>query len=353
MEPIVVFQVISFLALLALVSYLVYSSITATVEQEEEVSKVEEKILHKIDDTSSMRILSGVTIDELGSDGGEYRLSIQNGKLVFYYLDTEKWSIDIPLGGKLLGANRRGQLLVLDENEKEVFKYPEIPPFEEERSVNILIDDNGDLFLMGDEGKKIILKSFESSPEPAPIQSQEPQYSVFLNTDYVGNDIGIGNIGSLESCKKSCDENPQCNAFVIDQKEHKHRCWLKNLPLDAKPSYDVTWSTYYKGTPPTAGQATLPTQIQYEPHDFVQFTGTDTDLAGQPITSTLSGCIEACESDNTCIGFSREKSKSDTENSFCYLKKSYPSPSFENQYWKTFTKPGTVYPTSGAAVKPV
>ncbi len=97
-----------------------------------------------------------------------------------------------------------------------------------------------------------------STPEPAPTQPQEPQYSVFLNTDYAGHDIGIGKIGSLQSCKKSCDENPKCNGFVIDQAENKYQCWLKNIPLTAKPRYNTKWSTYYKGTPPTAGAATAP-----------------------------------------------------------------------------------------------
>lgn len=92
---------------------------------------------------------------------------------------------------------------------------------------------------------------------PAPAESG-PVYAVFLNTDYEGHDIkGIGfppGAQVLDSCKNACDEIAECNAFVVD-KEEKYQCFLKNLPSDAKPTYNKEWKTYYKGTPPTAGAA--------------------------------------------------------------------------------------------------
>jgi len=91
----------------------------------------------------------------------------------------------------------------------------------------------------------------EATPEPVNVQAE--QYSVFVNTDYTGHGVAGGTPGSLDSCKASCDSTPGCNAFVIDQ--GATYCFLKDLPLDATPSYNTNWSTYYKGTPPTAGQA--------------------------------------------------------------------------------------------------
>jgi hypothetical protein len=46
-----------------------------------------------------------------------------------------------------------------------------------------------------------------------------------------------------------------------------------------------------------------------------------------------------------CIGFSRLKQRSDSEAVLCAFSKAYPSPTFNENTWQTFVKPGTSYLT--------
>lgn len=141
-------------------------------------------------------------------------------------------------------------LLVQPEQTEEVSK-----PEEKKEEVSKPEEKKEEVPRQVEQVEKIISESTEQ-PGPVPVSTaQEPQYSVFLNTDYAGHDIQGGVSDSLESCKKSCDDTENCNAFVIGQVEEKNYCFLKDLPVTAIPRYDTNWSTYYKGTPPTAGQA--------------------------------------------------------------------------------------------------
>jgi hypothetical protein len=85
--------------------------------------------------------------------------------------------------------------------------------------------------------------------------------------------------------------------------------------------------------------------VSYQAHDFVQFTRTGTDLPDQPINGTFSDCVKACQSDTSCVGFSRRKLASEASSSECWLKQSLPSPTFNNPTWRTFMKPNRDVPT--------
>jgi hypothetical protein len=88
-------------------------------------------------------------------------------------------------------------------------------------------------------------------------------------------------------------------------------------------------------------------QTSYAPYNFVQYTVLESDLPEQPITGTLQECQNACEKDNACIGFSRSHKSEPNLKSQCWLKKSYPNPSLNDNFYRTYVKPNTNIP-SGA-----
>jgi len=59
----------------------------------------------------------------------------------------------------------------------------------------------------------------------------------------------------------------------------------------------------------------------YDLRDYVQYTGPDTDLPGQPMTGTVSQCQEACTTNRSCLGFSVAKGVPVDQNQQCWLKK--------------------------------
>jgi hypothetical protein len=77
----------------------------------------------------------------------------------------------------------------------------------------------------------------------------------------------------------------------------------------------------------------------YSWKDFYQRSSSsiDVDLPSQPITGALSFCEAACTAAGNCVGFSRSKAVSDTEDKgVCYLKKAFPSTE-TSTVWHTYS----------------
>lgn len=90
----------------------------------------------KVHDVFKIDLYSG-EIAALSSLNSAYRLAINNDKdkLELVFIDAPKKTIstvrsfDLNGKGKTIGSNMKGQLVVLDEAQKEVFSYPTIYPF--------------------------------------------------------------------------------------------------------------------------------------------------------------------------------------------------------------------------------
>ena len=93
-------------------------------------------------------------------------------------------------------------------------------------------------------------------------------------------------------------------------------------------------------------QVTFSDPNTYVYKNYVQLTNTaaGTDLPSQPVPGNLYDCQRFCDNNPSCIGFSRLKSVNDTQNSYCYLKKSVTPTDVtfrrEDVSWGTYIKPG-------------
>lgn len=85
-----------------------------------------------------------------------------------------------------------------------------------------------------------------------------------------------------------------------------------------------------------SGNATIKGEL-YVQKNYVQFTEENTDLSS--MFGTLETCQNACNLDNVCLGFSREKNASDFDsNKICNLKKSLPSKKYNDDIFQSFMK---------------
>lgn len=90
----------------------------------------------------------------------------------------------------------------------------------------------------------------------------------------------------------------------------------------------ITWDA--------SGNTTIKGQL-YAQKDFVQFTTENTDLSS--MLGTLESCQNACNIDNICLGFSRQKEVSDYDaNKICHLKKAMTSKTYNDSSFQTFMK---------------
>lgn len=72
--------------------------------------------------------------------------------------------------------------------------------------------------------------------------------------------------------------------------------------------------------------------------DYVVYTGTGTDLPGNPWLGTLSNAQAKCSTTAGCVGFSRLKSAADTDSGAQNWFKQILSPQTAGQIWQTFVK---------------
>jgi len=166
--------------------------------------------------------------DFIGSNDGKLALVMQtDGNLV---LNTYETDVNCPKIGDIFGGGK-GANAVYDIGMNAITKNMGAVGF---------IDGNSTLYTY-----------------PNNNQKYSDNYTKFQNISSFGNDIPGAFTGStLESCKKSCDNNPNCGGFVITS--DGKTCWPKD-----------------KGMYPFGGEGRL-------------FTGRDTYIKGkQPITPPI------------------------------------------------------------------
>ena len=174
-----------------------------------------------------------------------------------------------------------------------------------------------------------------SPPVVAPSPTGSRTYKPFPSNDFIGYDLpGSGN-PKWETCETQCNNTPNCNLYQVG----RNTCYLKNVPSSAKGTPNTDFTAYYTGTtPPTPTTVSLGSNYSWQ--DFVSGNnawGSD-DLPNQPITGTLDFCQKACTNAGNCIGFSRLKDASDTDNTQqCYLKKAYPNKIMNDPSWHTYS----------------
>ena len=92
------------------------------------------------------------------------------------------------------------------------------------------------------------------------------------------------------------------------------------------------------------------TSNTYTQQNYVQLTGTNTDLPNQPMTGSLNDCKQSCNNASNCIGFSRNKTATDIDNtSQCYLKLAFPSLTQNDPTWQTYVKNQQSIPSATSA----
>ena len=154
-------------------------------------------------------------------------------------------------------------------------------------------------------------------------------------------------IGTLSECQNACNQNNECIGFSREKTAldtEKKQCYLKKLATSVTYN-DSVWNSYVKPSKITSWP------VSYNKNNYTQLStirdlknGTllnyNSDLFDSPINGTLTECQNACNQNNACIGFSREKTVLDTDKKDCYLKKFAPSIQNNNDTWNTFVKSG-------------
>lgn len=100
--------------------------------------------------------------------------------------------------------------------------------------------------------------------------------------------------------------------------------------------------------------STIISPFQYTPQDFVVYTTSTSDLPGQPMRGNLNQCINSCNNDTTCVGFSRSKSVNNDASGECWLKKDITNNrrTFRDPRWITYTKGVPPPPTTSIITSP-
>ena len=173
-----------------------------------------------------------------------------------------------------------------------------------------------------------------SPPVVAPSPTGSRTYKPFPSNDFIGYDLpGSGN-PNWQTCETQCNNIPNCNLYQVG----RDTCYLKNVPSSAKGTPNTDFTAYYTGTtPPTPTTVSLGSNYSWQDFVAVGSWGSE-DLPNQPITGTLDFCQKACTNAGNCIGFSRLKDASDTDNTQqCYLKKAYPNKIMNDPSWHTYS----------------
>jgi len=183
-----------------------------------------------------------------------------------------------------------------------------------------------------DSGLQTRSRTIKTAPSNGGKQCGATSEQRSCNTQPCPVDCAVGPWGVMSPCDKPCGGGTQ----------------YRTRKILTQPAFGG------KACPSTRQEQSCNTQacIVYQPHDFVQFTATGTDLPNQPVNGSLSDCVTACEANTSCVGFSRMKMASDTSSSECWLKQSLPNPTFENPSWRTFMKPNKNVPTKPPAPAP-
>jgi hypothetical protein len=132
------------------------------------------------------------------------------------------------------------------------------------------------------------------------------------------NNNGNGNNAYLDRHQIKCNSDEGLSQFKLVNVGDKYR-------------YDYTCCSSTGGSGGSGGTRSK----EWNREDFVQYTKDGTDLPGQPIMGSLSECKTKCEDSGECIGFSRSKSASARDN--CWLKKQFPSKTYNNKSYETYT----------------
>src|SRR6478752_3692145 len=85
-----------------------------------------------------------------------------------------------------------------------------------------------------------------------------------------------------------------------------------------KPT-DTVANPQVSPTKPTINNPSDPPVFKYEWADFVQQSVLCSDLPNQPIIEQTGVCQEACNNQQSCIGFTRYKNGTDDELGLCWL----------------------------------
>jgi hypothetical protein len=105
-------------------------------------------------------------------------------------------------------------------------------------------------------------------------------------------------------------------------------------------SHVIEMLTYEEEPVPTKAPIQPVVAVQdYKKNNFLQPSGPNSDLPGQPIKNNLNNCKIECDKQSDCIGFSRSKFASDDDsNADCYLKKTASSLVYNSPQWQTYVK---------------
>ena len=188
-----------------------------------------------------------------------------------------------------------------------------------------------------------------SSPVPAPSSSTLSTKYKF-NTEnnknciwdrvpkvYASNDNYnyIGTFNSYDECEKAALADPNINKI-------KAVSWHNDNYGDWKGVCYTINDNNTNHTDPnsTCGIKQTLNQDNFVENDFVVYTTSTSDLKNSPINDTLENCIKICDNNPECVGFSREKSKKDSDKGECYLKKDIinNTKTYNDPTWKTYTK---------------
>lgn len=131
---------------------------------------------------------------------------------------------------------------------------------------------------------------------PSNMVTKSENYLKYTNYDSSPYDISGGVSGSYGSCKKSCDSNPNCSAFVLDS---SNNCYLKSseaFPVGLRqPNTNTT--LYVRESQ---------IQPQYS-NTYTTYYGQDSsgyDVANNPIlNSTNESCQDTCNNSPLCAGY--------------------------------------------------
>ena len=158
-------------------------------------------------------------------------------------------------------------------------------------------------------------------------------YPKYTNKDSVGGDIQcFQNEENVSTCRALCADDTKCMAYTQVLPGYggswgKGGCCYKTNATNLGDKSSVDW--YSNVAPPR----------KWTKNDFIVYTTNGTDLRNQPVKGTLTDCKNACSGDNSCVGFSRQKSVADSSYAPCYLKKditNFPR-KFSDSTWQTFT----------------
>lgn len=175
-----------------------------------------------------------------------------------------------------------------------------------------------------------------------PIPAGADDYQKYEKTDFTFQGDLSSAVGTVDTCKTSCNSMENCKGFVTDGTT----CYFKSANV-AVPIYSANSTFYYKGiTPP--GPAVVPStpasKTAYGKYEY-------TDYSNQGDISHASGNVELCKSTcnslNSCTGFS-------TDGSTCWYKNNTVNvPSFNpilTYYYNGTPPPG---PATVPSAKPI